>query len=46
MRLLHRHQVSANARLRLGAVGVIIVAVDLGHMAFGASKKPARRTRR
>jgi uncharacterized membrane protein YeaQ/YmgE (transglycosylase-associated protein family) len=30
----------------LGATAVIIVAVDLGHMAFGAPKTPARRTRR
>ena len=30
----------------LGAVALIIVAVDLGHMAFGAPKKSARRARR
>jgi hypothetical protein len=30
----------------LGAAAIIIVAVDLGHMAFGAPKTPARRTRR
>jgi uncharacterized membrane protein YeaQ/YmgE (transglycosylase-associated protein family) len=30
----------------LGAAAVIIVAVDLGHMAFGAPKTPGRRSRR
>jgi uncharacterized membrane protein YeaQ/YmgE (transglycosylase-associated protein family) len=30
----------------LGAAAVIIVAVDLGHMAFGAPKTPARKAGR
>jgi uncharacterized membrane protein YeaQ/YmgE (transglycosylase-associated protein family) len=30
----------------LGAAAVIIVAVDLGHMAFGAPKTPAHKVRR
>ena len=30
----------------LGAAALIILAVDLGHMAFGAPKKPIRKARR